>query len=98
MKLEIKGTEVEIKGKMRAYLIYEQLTNKAFNPKTFTEMMLYFYSLILANAKDIHLTFEEFMDYLDENEDKLSDFYKWLAKENDMNNQLTDIKKKKANR
>ena len=59
MKIQIKNTEVELKNKMRSLLIYEQITNKPFNPTTVTDMILYFYSTILACKPDIDLTFDE---------------------------------------
>ena len=66
MKIQIKQTEIELKHKMRSLLIYEQIANKPFNPLTITDMMLYFYSTILACEPNIDLSFTEFMDIVDD--------------------------------
>ena len=97
MIITIQDKKIEIKNKMRAYLIYEQIADKAFNPKTLTEMMLYFYSLILANCPSVQLTFSEFMDYLDDNSDVLIQFNNWMIEEGKKNSQFTDDLKKSLN-
>ena len=57
MKITINDKEIELKNKLRAILIYEQITDKTFNPTTLTDMMLYFYCVVLANEPSINLSF-----------------------------------------
>lgn len=95
MKLQIKNTEVELKNKMRSLLIYEQITNKPFNPSTITDMMIYFYSVILACEPSIELTFNEFMDLIDEQPNLFDSFQSWLIKEGEKNSIYNDDSKKK---
>lgn len=97
MKIKIKGKEIELKNKMRAYLIYEQITDKAFNPQTYTDLILYLYSLIIANDMTISLTFDELLDYLDENQNVINEFSSWILEQSKMNNELVDVKKKMGN-
>lgn len=95
MKIQIKNTEVELKNKMRSLLIYEQITNKPFNPATVTDMILYFYSVILACKSDIDLTFSELMDIIDENPSVYEQFNEWLLSESKKNSIFNDGSKKK---
>lgn len=95
MKIQIKNTEVELKNKMRSLLIYEQITNKPFNPTTVTDMILYFYSTILACKPDIDLTFDEFMNIIDDEPTIYEQFNEWLLNESNKNNIFNDNTKKK---
>lgn len=95
MKIQIKNKEVELKNKMRSLLIYEQITNKPFNPSTITDMMIYFYSVILACEPSIELTFTEFMDLIDEQPNLFDSFQSWLIKEGEKNSIYNDDSKKK---
>ena len=95
MKIQIKNTEVELKNKMRSLLIYEQITNKPFNPTTVTDMILYFYSVILACEPSIDLTFSELMDIIDENPSVYEQFNEWLLSESKKNSMFNDGSKKK---
>lgn len=95
MKIQIKNTEVELKNKMRSLLIYEQIANKPFNPTTVTDMILYFYSVILACKPDIDLTFNELMDIIDENPSVYEQFNEWLLNESKKNSIFNDNSKKK---
>lgn len=99
MKITIKNTTIELKNKMRSLLIYEQITNKPFNPTTITDIIIYFYSVILACEPNIDLTFDELMNELDENPSLYNDFNFWLLNESKKSNQFTDnTKKKKVNK
>lgn len=97
MEITIKNRTITLKNKMRALLIYEQIANKAFNPITITDMMLYFYSVILANEPDIDMTFSEFLDILDEQENLFETFNKWLLSINKKNEQFSDGENLKKN-
>ena len=95
MKIQIKNQEIELKNKMRSLLIYEQITNKTFNPQTVTDMILYFYSVILACKPDIDLTFNELMDIIDDEPELFTSFQEWLVNEGKKNNIFEDNTKKK---
>ena len=60
--------ELKLKYTNRALMIFEQLSNKPFEIKNLTDQYVFFYSVILANNKDVSLTFDEFIDMLDEDE------------------------------
>ena len=95
MKITINNHEVELKKTFRSYVIYESITDKIFAPKTMSDIITYFYSVVLASDKDINITFDQFIDWLDENEDALNDFEKWLTEINEVDSQLQSKKKEK---
>ena len=76
MKIKIQEKEIELKKTFRSYIIFESITDKIFAPKTMSDVVTYFYSVVLASEKDINLTFDEFIDWLDENENALNERYK----------------------
>ena len=98
MKINIKDKEIELKKTFRSYVIYESITDKIFNPKTMSDIITYFYSVVLASDKDINLTFDDFIDWLDENANALNDFEKWLTEINEVDSQFQSKKKEKKNK
>ena len=79
MNIIINNQSIELKYTFRAMMIYEKITGEAFNPKGITELMIYLYSIILASAKDISLSFDDFMNWIDENPTVLNDFTIWIT-------------------
>ena len=90
MKITIDNKEIELKYSFRAMMIYEKITGASFNPKGMTEIMIYFYSTILASSRDIDLTFDSFVDWIDDNPKSLSDFSNWLTSMLSKNSVLND--------
>lgn len=79
MTIKINEKEITLKYTFRAMMIYEKITKTSFQPKGITEILIYFYSTILAADKDSTLSFEDFMDWIDENPSALTDFSNWLT-------------------
>lgn len=80
MKVHINGKDIELKYSFRGFMIYEKITGESFNPKGITEMIIYFYSCLLASDKSNQsLGFEEFTDFLDDNPQLLGEFSEWLS-------------------
>jgi hypothetical protein len=69
-------------------IVYEKLTNESFAPKGITEIINYFYATVLASDKDLELGYETFLDYLDENPEKLTEFNEWLVSVTERNNRI----------
>lgn len=78
MIINIKNKEFELKYTFRSMMIYEKITGETFQPKGVTEVMVYLFSTIVASCKGIDLTFDEFIDYVDENPNIINDFNTWL--------------------
>lgn len=94
MEVIIKNQTIQLKNSMRAIMCYEQITGKAFSPVTMTELVIYFYSTIIASNLDLVLTFDEFVEWLDDNGDMLTQFTQWLTSQNKMNEPLQQPTKK----
>ena len=68
---------------------------KTFNPTTITESIMYFYCVIISSDSDIELSFDNFMDWLDNNPNSLKEFTQWLIEQNEIENKLTKKKSTK---
>lgn len=65
-KITIKGVDFDVKQTIKAMIVFEQATEKAFELKTMTDVYMYYYCLIISNNPDTTLTFQEFLEALDE--------------------------------
>lgn len=90
MKVTIKGKTFELHYSMRMMIIYENITGENFdftNIQSLKQVTTLFLSCILASAKkiglDLQLTYEDFMDWVDDNGgyELLNKFALWLAKD-----------------
>lgn len=81
MNITINHTEYTIKWTLRAFFIYEQITGKIFKMQTLTDEYVFIYCLLLANNPEIQLTFNEFIDVLDEEVEVLNTIQDFISKE-----------------
>lgn len=63
--IEINGTEYKIKYTIRALFIFEQISGKSFKLDTLLDNYLLFYSMLLACNKDNVLSWDDFIDAID---------------------------------
>lgn len=99
MKVTINGKDIELVRKFRSYVIYEAITAKMFKPESLTDIMMYFYSVVLASDPSLELTLADFMDWLDGNDEKFTEFSMWLSKGDELAGQYhnkDDEESKKA--
>lgn len=68
----LNGKEYTIKYTIRALFIFEQITNKSFEIKSLLDSYILMYAMLLANNKDC-LSWEEFLDCVDENPNILNE-------------------------
>lgn len=80
MTIKIRQSEITLKYSMRALFQYENITGQSFNPKTLQDFCTFFYCVLCSSNKDLDLTFDEFVDFLDEDPSKLNEFLEWLSK------------------
>ena len=79
MKVTIKETEIELRYSFRALMMYENIQKESFNPKTLSDIIVFFYCIVLSSApKNITVMFDDFMDWIDANPNILNDFSQWL--------------------
>ena len=65
-----------------------------FSLNTVTDQLVFFYSVIIANNKDAKITFDEFIDLIDEEPGASQYLNEWLIKELELRSQHLDEKKK----
>ena len=79
MEIVIKNKTVSLKYSFRALMIYENITQKSFNPQGISDVVVFFYSVVVASTKDTTLSFDDFIDWLDDNATAINDFSVWLT-------------------
>jgi len=79
MKITIKDKEIELKNTLRSMIMYENIAEKSFNPETVTDIITYMYCVVVASSNDYTLTFDEFINYVDENPTIFDEFGQWLT-------------------
>ena len=70
--------EVELKYSIRAMMMYENITGESFNPKNLTDILTFFYCIVVSSMKDYSYSFENFIDELDNEPSKLEELTKWM--------------------
>lgn len=93
MIININDNEIELKRTMRAIIIYEAIADKAFAPKTTTDIIYYLYATVMASKPGTEITFDDFIEWLDNNPSAVGEFSEWLIKANDVDAQFSTKKK-----
>lgn len=79
MKLEINEKEVTLKYGFKALMIYEKLAGESFQAEGLTEILTLMYACVLATGEFQDLTFDNFIEWMDEHPMKLTEFSQWLT-------------------
>lgn len=103
MKVTINNNEITLKTTFRSYIIFENITGKSFTTMaSFSDVLVFMYSVILGSSKSTEITFDEFLDYIDANPDMVTKFTEWMSGTNEVvnnasnNSVLDDDSKKKT--
>ena len=91
MEITINDKLIKLKKTFRSVIAYEQATKTPFNPKTISETIMYFYCVIIASDTTLEITYDDFLNWLDDNPTAIKEFTEWLIKVNE----IEDNKKKK---
>lgn len=92
MNITINEKEVTLKKTFRSVIAYEQAMKKPFNPNTLSETIMYFYCTVIASDSELEVTFDDFLNWLDDNPTAIKDFTEWLIKQSEIENKLTKKK------
>lgn len=65
--IKIKGTDYNFKINIRGMMIFEEVTKKTFELTNLTDTYVYMYCILTACNDNFVMTFDEFLDELDEN-------------------------------
>ena len=83
MKIQILGRDIELKATFRAYIIFENITGKSFQQlSTLADVLTFFYATILGSAKTTDISFDAFLDFIDENPNVVTEFSQWMTGSN----------------
>lgn len=97
MKINIKDKEVELKMTFRSMLLYEMATGKSFEvPQNLNDTLTFMWCIIMASAKEMQLTRDELIDFIDEDITVVEKFSQWLVDEMTKQNDLANDKEVKA--
>ena len=77
----INGKEYKIKYGIRAMLIHEQITQKPFSLDNMNEQLVFLYSCLLAADNELNMSYEEFLDAVDEDMSIIIRFGQYLAEQ-----------------
>ena len=92
MKITIDNREYELKYSFRTLMVYENITNKSFEPKSLTDIINLLYSCIIVNdltKGNTTITYDNFLDWLEKNPVVLTEFSNWLLDIFNTNNLAT---------
>lgn len=89
MKLTIEGKEIELKQTFRAFMIYENIQGEAFAAKSLTDILVFFYSIILACSQNYDFTWDMFIDMIDADPNLVTEFSTWLTASEENNAKLS---------
>lgn len=79
MTLKIKDKEVTLKYSFRCFFIFENIMGRSFQPNTTTDVLVFFYSCIMASEKNLEFNFDEFLDLVDENPELIAQFSEFIT-------------------
>lgn len=79
MEICINNKNYRVKPSFRAMIIFEKLAGRSFTGTGIEDIIIYFYSSIMAADKDCELDYDVFLDWLDSNPEKLPEFGMWFS-------------------
>lgn len=92
MDITINEKTVTLKKSFRSVIAFEQAMKKSFNLENLTDTIMYFYCTILSSDQELVITFDDFLAYIDENPNAITEFTQWLVKQNEMESKLSKKK------
>lgn len=98
MKLKVGKKQYTLKYGIRAYILFEKISDKSFSIGGMTDWVVLAYAMLLAGSPDADITLDEFIDSIDE--EILSKVISWVTKLMAVDKQLDgdkpdeDVKKK----
>ena len=93
MTIKINDKEIELKQTIRSLLMYESIKGESYQPKNLNDILLYIYCVVVASSKDYSLSYDDFIDWVDDNPDELTQIVKFIQ---DTQQNQNNIKKNKT--
>lgn len=90
MEININNKKIELRQTIRTYIIFESIAGKSPDKIENTlDTLTLMYATIVGSAKDTTITFDQFLDYVDEHPESITEFTKFLLGNAEYTNQLT---------
>lgn len=89
MIIKIKDKDITLKYSFRSLMLFENIQDKSFTPSTTTDVLVFFYCVIMGSEKDLEFTFDEFLDLVDSDPNLVIEFSEWLSAEINKQNTLS---------
>ena len=86
--IEINGKNYKFKQSYRAIMLWEEISKRPFEITNTTDNLLYYYCVLLGNNREDCITFDEFLDALDDNPTLLIELTKKLTKSEEIEKML----------
>ncbi len=64
MTITINDKDIELKYTLRSMMMYENITGKTFAPEGVSDILTFFYCVVVASAKNYELKFDDFLDVI----------------------------------
>lgn len=91
MEITINGKSIELKQTIRSLLMFENIQGTSYQPKSLNDILLYLYCVVVASSKDYSFSYEDWIDWVDENPAELEKIVKFIQQTEQNQN---DVKKK----
>ena len=89
MTISIDDKKITLRHTFRSHLIFENITGHSFAPKGITDIVTFMYCSLMGADAELAITFDKFVDWLDEHPDTLTQFAEWLAENNTRNAEIS---------
>lgn len=92
INIKIKDKDYKLKYGIRALLLYERITGRGIQIETFADQIQFFYCLLLSSNPDMELTFDQFIDAIDNQEIDVTQIQEFVAEQQKRQDELRDKK------
>lgn len=99
--IKIKDQDYNLKYSIRALLLYERITGRGIQIDTLADQIQFFYCLLLASNPDMELTFDQFIDAIDNEEIDITQIQQFVIDQQKRQDELknkTDKPNKKSSK
>lgn len=88
MTVKFNDKEIELKFSIRALIMYENVTQQDYTHTNINDTLTLFYCYLVTSAKDYSITWDMFLDFIDEDVTVIQKFNEWLLAIKDVNDKL----------
>ena len=79
--IALNGKTYRLKYTLRGLFVYEQIAGVPFSPEKTLNVFLLIFCFLIVNNEDFSMSFEKFMDILDDEPETVKNIFAWMAEE-----------------